>query len=1234
MRRWGPAEFDQRRFRMTSAASQQTRSDGQPSAHPRTLGWIGTTALAMGGSNQSLFILAALFVGQGDILGQGSAAVPLLMVGLLLAWAAAPGWIELVLMYPHRVGGISATCVEAFRPYSPVLANLTGVCYWWGWVPTCGITAILSASAIHEWYLPGVPVTALAIGLVLSFMALNLIGIRWVTRVAVPVASVSALLAFVSGLAPIAAGQVDWRLATTFQLTTPFPGWFGQLTSLMAGLYLIGFAAPAFEAAACHVGETIDPNKAVPRAMLASGLLAVLYFAVLPGVWLGTLGAEPLGKDLALVLGPTFAPLFGNAGKAAAIWFMVFSMFSGTLQPLAGAARALSQLSEDGLLPRVLARRSRTDAPWVATLLTAAMAILFLLIGDPIWLIAAANFTYLISIALPSVAVWLLRRDAPQMHRPYRAPRGTISMGLAAAVIWGLSALFGFEQFGLSTVLFGLAFAYSGSALYAWRKYDDRKREGLPGLAGTLQVKLTGAMLLVLVLDGAGYLLAVSNLPPQQSALMTGLADIFVAVAMVSITVALVLPGMIAHSVTEVSSAAKRLATGTMADFSRAMNALGRGDLGAAHARIDIMPVRITTRDEVGDMAASFNILQAQIGSAAVGLDGAREGLQRARDDLTHSNADLGQRVLQLHRTEEKLSGVLDSIDNVVWSIALPGYELLYLNPAAGRLYGRPVGDFFADPALWMSIVHPDDRQGVESCLGELLTRKSLTLEYRIVRPDGSERWLEDKARVIDGPDGHPMRIDGVASDISERRLHAERMAHQANHDALTGLPNRCLLNDRITRAVALARRTDHHVAVLFLDLDGFKFINDSFGHSFGDGLLCSVAARLRGLVRDSDSVARLGGDEFVILLPNLIDADAAAHVASKVLDTLAMPIFQDGRSVHLSASLGISVYPQDGDTCGSLLQHADVAMYRAKAKGRNGFQSYSKEMGIQVQQRTELEGALRFALERNELELHYQPQVDREGGRIVGVEALVRWRHPELGIVSPARFIPLAEETGLILPIGEWVLRTACAQAKAWHDAGFSNLTVAVNMSAKQFQQQDVPSLVRDVLRATGFPARCLELELTESALMHDADTTVETMRRIKGLGVRLALDDFGTGYSSLSYLKRFPIDVLKIDQSFTFEVTSDDGAASITRAIVAMARSLHMTTVAEGVETSAQLEFLAEIGCDVMQGYHISHPLPVDQITALLADRPRVARAPGGNPRTAKTSPVGNVAMGQAPA
>jgi len=601
--------------------------------HPRTLGWVATTALAMGGSNQSLFLMSALFAGQGEIPGQGSAAVPLLIVGLLLGWAAAPGWTELILMYPRRVGGIAATCAEAFRPYNPVLANLTGVCYWWGWIPTCGLTAIFSAAAIHEWYLPNVPVPTLACVLVLSFMLVNLCGVKWAGRLAIPIATASAVLALISALAPVFAGEVDWKQASTFHLTVPFSGWFGGLTACMAGLYLIGFAAPAFEAAACHVGETVDPNKNVPRAMFASAAMASVYFIALPVVWLGVLGPEQLGKDLMLVLGPTFAPLFGSFAKAAAIWFMMLNMFHGTLQPLAGAARTMSQLAEDGLLPRILEKRSRTDVPWVATCLTAGMAIFFLFLGDPVWLLAAANFTYLIGICLPNVAVWLLRKNQPDATRPYRAPRGLIVAGLVAAVVWSISAILGFQQFGMKTVLFGVLFAYSGSALYAWRRFSDRRRAGLPGVAKTLHIKLTGAMLLVLVFDGAGYLLAVTSLPDQSSALVSVLEDIFVAVAILSISVGLVLPGIIAHAMVQMSEAAAGMAKGAMASFSNALLALGRGDLDAAYAKVSVVPVKVHSDDEVGEMAKNFNSLQQEVARAAASLDQAREELRQARHD-------------------------------------------------------------------------------------------------------------------------------------------------------------------------------------------------------------------------------------------------------------------------------------------------------------------------------------------------------------------------------------------------------------------------------------------------------------------------------------------------------------------------------------------------------------------------------------------------------------------------
>jgi PAS domain S-box-containing protein len=656
--------------------------------HPRTIGWVGTTALAMGGSNQSLFLLGALLA------GQGTGALPLLIAGLLLAWMAAPGWTELIMMWPNRVGGIAATCAEAFRPYSPVLANLSGVCYWWGWVPTCGLTAILSASALHQWYLPSVPVQLLASVIVLAFTGVNLCGIKWVTRVAVPMAAVSATLAFLSGVIPVVTGHVDWRAASSFTLKSPFTGTFGHLTSAMAGLYLIGFAAPAFEAAACHVGETIDAKRNVPRAMLASALMASMYFIALPVIWLGVIGPSGLGGDLATTLGPTFGPVFGGAARSAAIWFMVMNMFHGTMQPLAGAARTLSQLSEDGLLPRVLAWRNRNDAPWAATTLTGAMAIAFLMTGDPTWVIAAANLTYLIGICLPSVAAWLLRRNEPGRERPYRAPRGTIVLGVIAAAVWGISTLLGFEQFGLPTVLAGIALACSGAVLYAARRWSDRRREGRPRLARSLHVKLTGAMLLVLSLDGAGYLIAVSRIDKGPHVVLVALLeDIFVAVALLTIAVGLVMPGLIVHAVQQVSEGANRLATGTLADLTRAMGALAAGDLDQAHTDAEYPVIRVTTLDEIGAMAHNFNAMQEEVARAARSLEGAREGLRAARDGLEASNVELSRWANTLEeRVEERTAAVRESEER---------FRTIFEASAAGIVATDPTGTIMAtNPAL------------------------------------------------------------------------------------------------------------------------------------------------------------------------------------------------------------------------------------------------------------------------------------------------------------------------------------------------------------------------------------------------------------------------------------------------------------------------------------------------------------------------------------------------------
>jgi signal transduction histidine kinase/amino acid transporter len=601
---------------------------GRP--HPRTITWVGASALALGGSNQSLFLIGAL------LLAQGTMAVPLLAVGLLLSYLATPGWIELSCMFPNRVGGIAATCAEAFRPYSAVLANLTGVCYWWGWVPTCGLTAIFSAEAIHQWYLPHVSVKLIATLIVLGFTAVNLCGLRWAVRVAKPVALIAFTLALCSGTIPIVAGHVDWHRALDFHLVSPFGGTFGHLTSVMAGLYLIGFAAPAFEAAACHIGEMKDPAFDHPVAMWFSGGMASVYFVLIPVVWLGVFGSGPLEGNLAAALGPTFAPVVGGLAKACAVGFVAFNMFCGTLQPLSGASRTLSQLSEDGLLPRTIGYRSpRTDAPVVAILVTATASIVFLLLGDPISLVAAANLTYLIGIALPSVAVWLLRRNEPDRVRTYRAHDVSIYLGVAAAVVWLAATVLGFEQFGLPIVIFGLGLAFSGSLAYAWRAHGDRKRSGQRALRRSIYVKLTGAMLVVLVLDGLGYLIAVNHVAPGNAALVAMLKDIFVVVGLLTISVGLVLPGMIAHTANQVRDAARDLAEGTLADLTSAMEAMAGDDLDRAHAPVTARPVVVRTADEFGQMAASFNTMQDEAVRAALALDEAVSELKFHRGELS-----------------------------------------------------------------------------------------------------------------------------------------------------------------------------------------------------------------------------------------------------------------------------------------------------------------------------------------------------------------------------------------------------------------------------------------------------------------------------------------------------------------------------------------------------------------------------------------------------------------------
>jgi diguanylate cyclase (GGDEF)-like protein len=442
-------------------------------------------------------------------------------------------------------------------------------------------------------------------------------------------------------------------------------------------------------------------------------------------------------------------------------------------------------------------------------------------------------------------------------------------------------------------------------------------------------------------------------------------------------------------------------------------------------------------------------------------------------------------------------------------------------------------------------------------------------------------------------------RIIDLQSELLSVR---EALREQATHDPLTGLPNRLLFSDRLTQSLATAKRREKLLAVMFLDLDRFKIINDTLGHNVGDQLLTHVANRLTTVLRDGDTIARMGGDEFTIILCDLDTTDEAAAIAGRVLDAFTGPVSLNGREMFISTSIGISIYPQDGSDVETLVRNADSAMYRAKELGRNTYQFYSASMDAESAARIALDSGLRKALEQKEFVTHYQARVDLNSGKVLGAEALVRWQHPEHGLIPPAKFIQLAEDTGLIVPLTEWVIHTACSQNKVWQEAGLLPMDITVNISTRSFQQGDLIKIVQEALSQNSLEPKYLKLELTESTLMHNPDVAVSTLEKLKAMGVKIMIDDFGTGQSSLSYLKRFPVDAVKIDQSFVKDITTTPDNAAIAGAIIAMAHSLKLKVIAEGVETLEQLEFLRSLNCDEMQGYFVSRPAPVDEFTHLL--------------------------------
>jgi diguanylate cyclase (GGDEF)-like protein/PAS domain S-box-containing protein len=577
------------------------------------------------------------------------------------------------------------------------------------------------------------------------------------------------------------------------------------------------------------------------------------------------------------------------------------------------------------------------------------------------------------------------------------------------------------------------------------------------------------------------------------------------------------------------------------------------------------------------------------------------------RDIIVAFTRDMTERLLAeeaLRLRDRAIEASTNAI--IITSFLLPDNPIVYVNPAFESITG-----YSAAEAVGRNCRFLQGGQRDQPALNDLRTALKENRDAQVIlqnyRRDGGLFWSQLTVSPVRDASGRVTHHLGIAQDITESVRYREQLEHQANHDTLTGLPNRNLMRDRLAQGIAYAQRHGCVLATVFIDLDNFKLVNDTLGHRAGDALLQEAALRLRQCVREDDTVARLGGDEFVVLLNDQPSKESVTQAVHRLVNVLSRPIGLERHEITSTCSIGISLYPSDGGDGDTLLKNADAAMYRAKAAGRNTFQFFSAEMNEELSQRLALEASLRRALARDEFRVHFQTRIGLASGRVEGVEALIRWQSQEFGLVPPARFIPVAEDTGLIVPIGDWVLRAACRQMREWHERGLPQIPVSVNISPRQFKRRELVGEIAQALAQSGLEPRFLEIEVTESLVMENAEQFVTTLHALKELGIEISVDDFGTGYSSLNYLKRFPVDRLKVDQSFVRDIGSDPGDAAIVQAIVQLGHSLGLQVTAEGVENEVQLEFLRGCRCDQVQGYLFSKPLPAEQVEALLGDASR---------------------------
>jgi diguanylate cyclase (GGDEF)-like protein/PAS domain S-box-containing protein len=628
--------------------------------------------------------------------------------------------------------------------------------------------------------------------------------------------------------------------------------------------------------------------------------------------------------------------------------------------------------------------------------------------------------------------------------------------------------------------------------------------------------------------------------------------------------------------------------------------------LKALPAAAHIPVIFVTIADRAEEKLKGFEIGGADYITKPFDIDEVRARV-RTHLELSWLRRGLEQQVAQrtalLEKSEEKYRILADYSPNWEYWLA-PDGSYLYVSPACRAISGYAPADFFVDAALMEKIIHPDDLGAWETYgPGAPGGADGVPLVLRVCARDGRERWVEHVARPVREAGGRMLGLRGSYCDITQRRHAEQELDFFAHRDPLTGLSNRALFGELLAHAMQQAEHGQSELALLVIDLDNFKTINESLGHGAGDRLLVEVAKRLRILLPEVDAIARIGGDEFNILLGADEGGPGADLLAQRVIDTLSRPYLIDGNSVYVGASVGIALYPADGREPETLQSNADAALHQAKLKRRGGLCFFSPELTLRARARLSLEADLRGALERDEFVLHYQPQVDLASGALVGLEALIRWRHPHRGMISPGEFIPLAEECGLIVALGEWVLQTACRQIRRWSDAGLAPRQTAVNVSTVQLSRGSLFDAVADALRETGIAPGQLELEITESFVMEDRERAFTLLADLKALGVRLSIDDFGTGYSSLAYLQQLAVHKLKVDLSFVRDIARNNGNASIVKAVIALGHSLGLEVIAEGVEQAEQARYLRALQCDVMQGYLVSRPLPVDEMTAFLA-------------------------------